>query len=65
MSSNLSGFVKRIRDIMWNDAGVRGCRIYDKMPEVSITNEADWEAMCSFHSQQAKKLLSVVQPFLV
>ena len=45
--------------------GVRGCRIYDKMPEVSITNEADWEAMCSFHSQQAKKLLSVVQPFLV
>ena len=24
MSSNLSGFVKRIRDIMWNDAGVNG-----------------------------------------
>ena len=22
--SNLSGFVKRIRDIMWNDAGVNG-----------------------------------------
>lgn len=28
-------------------------------------DDADWEAMCSFHSQQAKKLLSVVQPYLI
>lgn len=44
--------------------GVRGCRIYDKMTEVSITNEYDWDAMIAFHTQQARKLLSVVQPFL-
>ena len=45
--------------------GVRGCRIYDKIIEVSITKEDDWDAMIAFHTQHAKKLLSVVQPFLV
>ena len=43
--------------------GVRGCRIYDKMTEVSITKEDDWDAMIAFHTQQAKKLLSAMQPF--
>ena len=28
-------------------------------------DDADWVPMCSFHSQQAKKLLSVVQPYLI
>lgn len=43
----------------------RGCRIYDKMTEVSITNEDDWDAMVTFHTQQAKKLLSAMQPYLI
>lgn len=45
--------------------GVRGCRIYDKMTEVSITKEDDWDAMVTFHTQQAKKLLSAMQPYLI
>lgn len=45
--------------------GVRGCRIYDKMTEVSITKEDDWDAMVTFHTQQAKKLLSTMQPYLI
>ena len=48
-----------------NQEDVRACRIFDKMAEVSITNEDDWDAMITFHTQQAKKLLSAVQPFLV
>ncbi len=48
--SNLSSFVKRIRDIMWNDAGVNGdAQRIEQMAwmlflKVYDTKEADWEA---------------------
>lgn len=35
------------------------------MTEVSITKEDDWDAMVTFHTQQAKKLLSAMQPYLI
>lgn len=47
--SNLSTFVKRIRDIMWNDAGVNGdAQRIEQMAwmlflKVYDTKEADWE----------------------
>lgn len=47
--SNLSSFVKRIRDIMWNDAGVNGdAQRIEQMAwmlflKVYDTKEADWE----------------------
>ena len=47
--SNLSGFVKRIRDIMWNDAGVNGdAQRIEQMAwmlflKVYDTKEQDWE----------------------
>lgn len=31
----------------------------------SITKEDDWDAMVTFHTQQAKKLLSAMQPYLI
>ena len=48
--SNLSSFVKRIRDIMWNDAGVNGdAQRIEQMAwilflKVYDTKERDWEA---------------------
>ena len=47
--SNLSSFVKRIRDIMWNDAGVNGdAQRIEQMAwmlflKVYDTKETDWE----------------------
>ena len=47
--SNLSGFVKRIRDIMWNDAGVNGdAQRIEQMAwmlflKVYDAKEQDWE----------------------
>lgn len=49
--SNLSGFVKRIRDIMWNDAGVNGdAQRIEQMAwilflKVYDAKEQDWNLM--------------------
>lgn len=54
------------RPLEWLDQeGVRACRIYDTKNDISIVSEEDWDGMISFHAQQAQKLLSVVQPYLI
>jgi len=53
------------KPLSWlNQDGVRACRIFDKLGDVSITNEDDWDVMITFHAQQAKVLLTLVQPYL-
>lgn len=53
------------KELTWVEQDkVRSCKIYDRIPDISIANEADWDAMIAFHTQQAKRLLDAVGPYL-
>ena len=53
------------RPLMWyNQEGTRSCKVYDELPDVSVTNRDDWIKMMKFHSERGAMLLRAVTPYL-
>ena len=59
--SSLTGFVKRIRDIMWNDAGVNGdAQRIEQMAwilflKVYNTKEEEWRYTCLLYTSPSPR----------